>query len=170
MKDRNYVDIFNMDGIKNATEDRKMKKFMRWAIPVLVIEVIALILIGIYFFVVPKNYCTVSINNKDAIIYLNNKVGNKVRLDDPKEAVTYYYYGVDLWVTLPGTDDYNVTFTVKCDKYKVYAATTAPKQDDTYSMLVVGGEKTQILTGITIVSEELIKNFDVNIEIFVEKI
>ena len=73
MKDRRYIDIFSSEGMKNVNEERKMKKFFRWAVPILVIELIVILGITAYFFILPKNYCEVSINNPNAIVYIKDK-------------------------------------------------------------------------------------------------
>ncbi len=170
MKKNSYIDIFSTENIRNVTEDRKLKKFFRWAIPVLVLEVIVIAVMTVLYFMVPKNYCVVSVNMKEAVVYMNNKTTQKARLDNPKEKIKYFYYEIDLMLELPGDDDYSVTFDVGCDKYRVFIATTATKQDEKYTMIVTGGEKTQLLSGVTLVSNELIKNFEVKVTVNVEKI
>ncbi len=168
MKDRRYIDIFSSEGMKNVNEERKMKKFFRWAIPILVVELIVILGITAYFFILPKNYCEVSINTPSAIVYIKDKESKKVRLDKPKDSVKWYYYEIKLELLLPGANEYDVEFKIECEKYRIEASTTATENGDSYSMKVVGGKKTQIMSGFTIISQELIDDYNVKITIVVK--
>ena len=171
MKNKSYIDILNEHGdMAYAVEDRKVKKFFRITIPILILEVLVVIGLLVWLFLLPRNYCKVSINLKNAEVYVNDKETKKISLEEPTEAVTYYYYDINLSVVLPGSEDYLVTFTVKCDKYKIATATNAISQNDVFSMQVKGGVKTQLIDGVTIISSELIKDFEVQVDVNAQKI
>lgn len=162
--------LFPMGDMKDFVGDRKAKKFFRIALPIIIVEILALIGLGIYIFRLPKNYCTITTNIKDAQIYVNDKKTTKFRISNPKEKTDIYFYDVDVSVLLPGNEAYNVTISVYCSKYNVSITTPASKINKDYTMVVVGGEKTQILSSITIKSKNLIKDFDVYIGITAEKL
>lgn len=168
---KSYLDILQeqQENMKSHPGDKKVKKFFRFAVPVLILEVLIAAALIVYFVLLPKNFCYVSINNKDAVVYINDKETSKFRMKPPKESINFYYYAADVCVELPAGDDYIVVFTIECDKYRVDAATSAKLENKTYSMQVDGGVKTQILSGFTIVSSKLIKDFQVDIKINVQK-
>lgn len=160
-ENKNIYDL--NDGIKNAVENRQVKKFFRIAGVILALEIVAVIALVTYFLILPKNYCKVTTNMKDAIIYINNKKTSKLRLENPDKELINYYYEFDLDVELPDNNEYLITFSVKCDKYITYVTTKAEKQNNKYVLSNNGNKKIEILTGITLISNEKINNFDVNI-------
>lgn len=169
-KKYSYKDILASQDMSGHVEKSKVKKFFRVAIPIFVIEIIAIIVLVTYLLTLPKNYCKISINVDNAVVYVDGKESKEFRFNDPKKQTEYYYYEVDLKVKLPDDDKYAVTFTLSCDKYKVYAATSASVKNGVYSLEINGGEKSQILTAITITANEKIKDFDVYINIKATKI
>ena len=169
MRFNNEEILFPMD-TKNHVGERKVKKFFRITIPILVIEIIALIGVVTYLLMLPKNYCKISTNVKDAVVYVNDKQTKKFRMDNPKVKTDFYFYEVDVSIELPGDETYSVNYILKCDKYNISATTSANRTGNIYHMLIVGGEKTQIFSALTIKSTSLIKNFDVSIEIIAEKL
>ena len=165
-----YKDILANQDMSDHVGKRKIAKFFRIAIPIFVIEVVAIIVLVTYLLMLPKNYCKVSINMKDAVVYIDGKKSDEFRFNDPEKQAEHYLYKVDISVVLPGTDEYEVTFNVKCEKYLVHAATIANVKNGLYVMTVKGGEKTQLINAIAISSTEKIKNFEVNVVIDVVKI
>lgn len=169
MELKNEKDILSSYNAKEHVGDRKAQKFFRITIPILVIEIIAVIGLGIYYFILPKNYCKISTNVQDSVIYVNNKEAKQFRMNNPNSKTDYYFYSVDVSILLPGDETYSVDYTLKCDKYEISATTSASKTNNVYNMTIVGGKKTQLLSAITIKSTNLIKNFNVSIEINAEK-
>lgn len=157
------------DGLKNANEDRKMKKFFRFAVPILIIEIIASIGCLVFYFITPKNYCVVT-SPKNSVVYINDDKTDKVKFQPPKESTKHYFYDINISIVLPEGNYYKVTFILECSKYKVYAKSPATKENDEFTMTVKGGEKTEVVNGITIVSNKLIKNFTVYVRISAKKI
>lgn len=153
---------------ENYIGNRKVKKFFKIATPILIIEFLAIIALGTYLILLPKNFCNISVNNKDAVIYVNDKETKRFRFTNPKEEQTFYYYDVDVSILLPAGKTYSVSYTVDSKDYTVYVATSATQQNKIYYVEVVGGEKTQLLSGLTFKSDTLIKDFDVNIDITVK--
>lgn len=155
---------------KEYVGNRKVKKFFRITIPILVLEIIAVIGLGIYLIFLPKNYCKVSVNLPGAVVYVNDKETKKFRMEEPKNQTEFYFYEVDISIKLPGNEAYAVTYVISCDKYNVSATTSAARDEGIYSMTIVGGEKTQLLSALTIKSSSKIKNFDISIKINVTKL
>ena len=164
------ADIMAYDVVKTATEDRKMKKFFRFAVPILIVEILVVIGCAVFYFITPKNYCVVTASPKNTAVYINNEKTNKVKFVAPKESIKYYLYDINISLKLPGESEYEVTFKVECEKYKVYASSIAVKEDNVYKMTCYGGEKTEIISGITIVSNKIIKNFTVEVKINAKKV
>lgn len=150
------------------TGRKKIKKFFKIATPILIIEVILALALGVYLLILPKNYCKINVNHKDAIIYVNNKETNKFRFNDPKEETTFYYYEVNVDIKLPAGKDYLVSFVVESEDYEVFVSTNAEEKQKTYSLSVHGGIKTRLFSAITIKSDTLIKDFDVVVNINVQ--
>lgn len=144
---------------------RKVQKFFRITIPILIIEALAILGLGAYLLFLPKNYCKISCNIPEAVIYINNKETNKFRMETPQAQTEFYFYEVDVSIMLPGTETYEVAYVLNSDKYQVIPKTSATQVDNTYKMTIVGGEKTQLLSAITMKSPTLSKHFDVTIEI-----
>ena len=151
-------------------KDRKAKKFFIFAVPVLVIELILAVVLLTYLFLLPKNYCNISVNDKSAVIFVNGQETDKFRLQEPNGKEMSYFYEVDISILMPGEENYDVTFTISSDKYSVFASTAATKEDSKYHMQIKGGEKTKLLSAMTIKSEKKIKDFHVDIKIIVNKI
>ena len=165
------IDVLSStDTVKEHVGNRKVKKFFRITIPILLLEILAIIGLGVYLLLLPKNYCKVMVNVPGATVYVNNKSSNKFRLQTPDKATDYYFYEVDISVKLPGNEVYSVTYSVECDKCVVGATTTAVKNNDVYSMNIVGGEKTQILSALTLKSSKKIKNFNITIKVTAQKV
>ncbi|MBR4998837.1 MAG: hypothetical protein IKY10_03050 [Clostridia bacterium] len=164
-------DIFSpMGNIKDFVKERKVKKFFRIVLPIIIVEILALVGLGVYIFKLPKNYCTITTNIKYAQVYVNDKKINKFRISNPKEKTDVYFYDVDVSILLPGNEAYKLTISVYCSKYNVDITTPASRVGKEYSMVAVGGDKTQILSSITISSKSLIKDFEVFIGITAEKL
>ena len=172
MRDKKQeVDIMAYDVVKNATEDRKLRKFLRWAIPILVIEVLATIACLIVYFVIPKNFCEISINPKNAVVYVNNEKTKRVNFKAPDKSMKYYCYDMTVEIVLPEEGEYLVEFTVSCDKFDVSASPkNAVKEDGVYKTTVNGQERTILLTSINIVTEDAVKNFKISVNINATKI
>ncbi len=165
----NSIDMLEKyDDMSGQTSNRKIKKFLRIAIPIFVIEIITLVVLLTYLIVLPKNYCKITTNYDDAVIYINGEESNKFRFEEPKESTLYYYYGVDISVKLPD-GEYVIEFTLICDKYAISATTTATKQNGVYSLQTSGG-KTQLLSAITLKSSKKLKNFTVDMNVKIQKI
>ena len=153
---------------ENYIGNKKVKKFFKIATPILVVELLAIIALVTYLILLPKNFCKISVNNKDAVIYVNDKETKEFRFTKPKEEITFYHYDVDVSIKLPAGKTYSVSYTVSCDKYTVYTSTSALQLNNVYYLEVNGGEKTQLFSALTIKSDTLIKDFDVYINISVE--
>ena len=151
-------------------ENKKVKKFFRVAIPVVILEILIVVALVTYLVLLPKSYCKISINHDDAIVYVNNKKTKRFRFDKPKQQTTFYHYPVDVCIDLPDGSDYLVTYTISCEDYEVFASTTATKQNNVYSLQVNNGEKTQIFSALTIKSSELLENFSIKVNIVVKNI
>ena len=141
-----------------------------FAIPVLVIEILAIIGLLTYLILLPKNSCKINTNYDNAIVYVNSKKTNKLRLKTPDTSMDYYLYEFDVHLLIPENGNFNVDYSLSCDKYKVFAKTHINQQGDNYSLSVQGNTKTLLLTGITIKSEEPIKNFTVYIDVEITKL
>ena len=127
-----------MGDVKEYVGSRKVKKFFRITVPILLIEILAVIGLGVYLIFLPKNYCEISVNLPSAVVYVNNKETKKFRMEEPKEKTDFYFYEVDISVELPGVEAYEITYVINCDKYIVSASTTAAREDGVYSMTIVG--------------------------------
>ena len=147
---------------------KKIKKFFRIATPILIIEILLAVALGVYLLILPKNYCKINVDNKDAIIYVNGKETNRFRFTNPKEKTNFYYYEVDVSIKFPAGKDYLITYTVECDDYIIYVSTSAPEKKKVYSLNVKGGKKTQLFSGLTLKSDTLIEDFDVFVNINVQ--
>lgn len=172
MKYSKYLDIFDQqDGMRNFSSERKVKKFFRIALPILIVEIFAALVLGIYLLLLPKNYCNFTTNTADAVIYIDNKKATKFRFDHPKDDGPYYYYEIDVKILLPEKDVYSVSYTMHCNKYEVFASTSGTLENSVYTIQQVkGGEKTQLFTGVTIKSNTKIDNFNVTVNVIVTKI
>ena len=166
-ENKNIYDL--NDGMKNAVGNRQVKKFFRIAGVILALEIVAVIALVTYFIILPKNYCKVTTNMKDATIYINDQKTSKLRLENPDKELINYYYEFDLDVELPDNDEYLITFSVKCDKYKTYVTTKAEKQNDKYILANNGNKKIEVLAGITLISNKKVNNFDINIYLDIRK-
>ncbi len=164
------VDLSQFDDMSSHTESRKVKKFFAFAIPIVVLELIAILCIVIYLIILPKNFCTISTNYDKAIVYVNGKETKKFRFQEPQESADRYDYVVDISIKLPGDELYQVAFSFSSDDYKISATTSAIKQDNTYYMQVYGGEKTKLLSAIVLRSNSKMKDFDVKMKINVTKL
>lgn len=149
---------------------KKVRKFLKVAIPILVAEIVAIIALVTYLILLPKNYCRISTNMKSAVVYVNDKKTDKFRFTVPKEKQTNYYFGVQISIYIPGDSTYLVTYTVDCEKYHTSVSTSANVNHGVYTMQVEGGKRTALLTGITIKSDQLINNFDVDIDVNISKL
>lgn len=165
------IESFEQHGdMSGHTKERKVKKFFKFAIPVLILEVVIAAVLLIYLLVLPKNYCNISVNNKNAVVYVNGKETNKFRMQEPTAKELSYFYEVDISIKLPGEEDYNLVFTINSEKYVVTANTLATKKDSKYHMQVKGGEKTQLLSAMIIKTNKKVKDFHVDIKITATKI
>jgi len=164
---KDQVDIMTYDAMKNATEDRKLKKFFRWAIPVLVVEIVLSVVGLVIYLAIPKNYCKLNSSPVGSVVYINGEITNKVRFKPPERESKYYYYEIPVEIILPEQgEEYELTFTVTCKKYRVSVAdTVAQKEKDVYFLTALGGEKTKLFHGLTIFADEMIKNFTITINI-----
>ena len=151
--------------IGKQLENRKIKKFLRIAVPILVIEVIVIILLTTYWLLLPKNFCKISTNVNGAVIYVNNEEMNKFKFEQPEKKSNSYYYEVDISIKLPSSDMYDVSYSVECKNCNVSVETTAVKENNKYNIKVVGGSKTTIISSIKLSSDKVINKFDVNIRI-----
>lgn len=158
-------DLSWTEAFQEHLSQSKSKKFFRIALPILIIEILLIAGFGIYLILLPKNYCDVSVNRNDAIVYINDKETNTFRFDNPGENLLYYYYEVDIDILLPAGKTYNVSFSVDCDKYSVYLSTPAKHENGGYALQVIGGVKTNLLSSLTFRSESIIKDFNVKVDI-----
>ena len=62
MGNKDYDIIMNAGSVQNQIENRRVKKFFRFAAPILIIEIIVALALGTYLLIISKNYCTISIN------------------------------------------------------------------------------------------------------------
>jgi len=151
--------------------DKKFKKFFRITIPILVVEVIAAIVLVTYLILLPKNYCKVKTNVDYATVYINNKSTNKIRLGTPQELTQYNLYEFDVTLVIEQSGDYQVTYTVNCDKYSSTAETDFSKEGKTYKMSnVKGNSKILLMKGINVISKEELKNFEVVVDVTITKL
>ena len=164
------VDLSKYEDMSGHTESRKVRKFFYFAIPVVVLEIIAILCISIYLIILPKNFCTISTNYKNAVVYVNGKETDKFRFQQPKESVDRYYYGVDISIKIQDEGTYQVSFYLHSDDYQVTAETSAVRQDNTYYLQVNGGETTSLVSAITLKSDSKSKDFDVKMQINVSKL
>ena len=165
------TNVHYSDMMEYAKEDRKVRRFMWIAMPIIIIEILAIAGLAVFFFSLPKNFCRISTNTKDCTVFVNSKKLKKFRFTKPKTEAVSYHYGVDVSIELPDGYKYLVSYTVVCDNYKAVPSTTATVDGNTYTLEVEGGTKTQLFDGLTIVSsKEYIKNFDVDIKINAQKV
>lgn len=171
-KVRNKIDtsVHYSDMMEYAKEDTKVRRFMWVAMPIIIIEIAAMIALIVFFIALPKDFCRISANSKDVEIYVNDKRTNKFRFKKPNQESRSYFFGVDVSVELPDGAEYIITYTISSDDCEVYPTTSATSLNGEYSIQVKGGERTKILTGINIVSSDYIDDFDVEIKINAEKI
>lgn len=155
---------------KNHATDKKFKKFFRITIPIVILEIIALLGLVIYFLILPKNICKINTNYKNAVVYIDNDETSKIRLKTPETHQTYNFYEFELCLEIEEEGSFLVTYTLKCDKYKVRPLTEVAINEGKYTLTVQGNEKECLLTGIRIDSEEKISRFKVDIDISITKI
>ena len=91
-------------------------------------------------------------------------------MENAEETRLNYFYQVNVEIELPGSSTYLITYEIKCDKYSAYASTSATNNNGVYSMEVVGGKRTKLFSGITIISSEKVKSFNVDVDVTVKKI
>lgn len=158
------------DMMEYASEDRKVRHFMWVAMPIIMIEIAAMIGLIVFFLALPKNFCRISSDSKDVEIYVNDKRTNKFRFKKPKEESRSYFFGVDVSVELPDGAEYIITYTITSDDCEAVPTTSATSLNGKYSLQVKGGVRTKILTGINVASSDYIEDFDVDIKINAEKV
>ena len=149
---------------------KKVKKFFRITIPIAIIEILALIGLVVYLIVLPKNVCRVNTNYKNAVVTINNKETEKLRLRLPAQQQQYNFYEFDVYLEIEEQGTFSVTYVVKCDDYKVKPLTDIKKVNGAYTITVQGNKKEKLLTGIMIESKEEISRFNVDIDVSVIKI
>ena len=155
---------------KNHANDKRFKKFFKFTIPIVILEIIALVGLIAYFIILPKNICKVNANYKNAVVYINEDKTSKLRLKTPDQQQTYNFYEFDLYLEIKEEGTFNVTFTVNCDKYKVTPLTQASISNKVYTVTMQGHKKECLLTGIRIDSEEKISRFKVDIDVSITKV
>ena len=155
--------------IEKQLENRKIKKFLRIAVPILVLEVIAIVILAIYWLALPKNFCKISTNIDGAVVYVNNEEMKQFKFEQPEKKSTSYYYEVDISIKLPSSELYDVSYSVECKNCDVSVGTTAIKKDGKYNIKVAGGTKTTLISSINLTSEKVINSFDVKINIYATK-
>ena len=79
------VDLSKYEDMSGHTESRKVRKFFYFAIPVVVLEIIAILCISIYLIILPKNFCTISTNYKNAVVYVAYPNKEKVYMGDASD-------------------------------------------------------------------------------------
>lgn len=158
------------DMMQNAKEDNKVRRFMYAAIPILIIEIALVIGMVVFLIALPKNYCRITTNNKEAVIYVNNKKTQKFRFTKPDFDSEIYYFGVDVCLELPEGENYIIKYNLTGDTCMAFAETEALNDGKTYSMQVQGGVKTKLLSGITVKSDNFIEKFNVKMDVIIEKI
>jgi len=164
------ADVFDPDyANRNLKAERKTKKFFRFAVPILIVEILVLIGLSVYFIALPKNYCRISSNVDSAVFYVNNKKTDNFRFVKPTSSKDYYTYEADMFIKLPGDSDYQLEITVYCSKYPVSLVTDATKIAKVYHLTAKGGEKVKFASGISILTSKKINNFDVKIKINASK-
>ena len=131
---------------------------------------IAIVLLVTYLILLPKNECKITTNKKDAVVYINDKKTDKVKLKAPDNKEEYYFYDFDVFLVLPSGSEYEVVFVVTSNKYEVTPTTNATKSNSEYLLLLSGGEKTKIMSGVCIRADELITNFKIEVEITITKV
>ena len=73
------------DVMSEHVSNRKVRKFFKFAVPVLVLEILVIIAISIYLIIVPKNFCNISTNVKNAVIYINEEKSKRFKFTQPNE-------------------------------------------------------------------------------------
>ena len=134
------------------------------------LEIVAAVSLLVYLILLPKNYCRFKVNSKDAVVYVNDKKTNKIRLSIPEEEQTFYAFDFNVDLQLSGNANYLVRFVLTGGDNLVYATTTANKTGNTYLLECNGGGKHRLLTGICVQSDKPIKSFDVEVKIEVAKV
>ena len=155
-----------------ATDNRKIRKFLKIAIPIFVVEILTIIALVVYFIALPKNTLTIKTNRDDAVVYINGDNQVNLTMENPKEVQDNYSYAFDLELEIPQDGSYLVTFRAICDDVdtvKVNCIGAIIEPNGYYSKTISGREKDRLITGITIISKEKPKNFDVVIEITINK-
>ena len=155
-----------------ATDNRKIRKFLKIAIPIFAVEILTVIALIVYFIALPKNTLTIKTNREDAVVYINGENQVNLTMENPKEVQDNYSYVFDLELEMPQGSSYLVTFRAvsdDVDTVKVNCIGAIIEADGYYSKTIKGGEKDRLITGITILSKEKPKNFDVVIEITITK-
>lgn len=155
-----------------ATDGRKIKKFLKIAIPIFVIEILTIVSLLVYFVILPKNTLTITTNMSNVVVYVNGDDKDKIKLETPKSKQENYAYTFNLEIFIPESGSYTVSFKAKCDdakSIKINCVGAIIEANGVYSRTVPGGEKTKLLSGITMISDEKPKDFDVVIEITITK-
>lgn len=159
----------HLEMLADMVKGKKYRKFFRFAIPILVVEILAIIGLLIYLIILPKNYCRINTNYDNAIIYVNNKKTKKLRFTSPNQQMLYNFYEFEVSLEIKESGTFNVSYTLNSD-YIVFAQTNLAGVNGKYSLSVQGNTKTKLLSGLTIKSETPLKNFDVYINIEITKV
>ena len=149
---------------KTHMADKKVKKFFRIVVPILLIELVLLGALITYLILMPKNYCKISVNSDDAIIYVNNKKTDHFMMNISEDCKNCHYV-VDIGILLPEGKDYLITYSVSSEECDIEVFTEVQKFGNYYSMEVKGGVKTVLLNGILLDFNKDVKEFNVKIEI-----
>jgi len=150
--------------------DKKFKRFFRFAIPVLILEVLAAVGLIVFLAIIPRNSYVINTNYNNAIFYINDEKSNKIKLNTPKEYTTFNNYEFDVYLEIPEDGEFEVIYTIKCDKYVANAKTHLSSINGEYIFTVYGKTRTKIMSGVVIKSEERIKNFEVVVDVDIKKI
>ena len=126
--------------------------------------------LSVYLILLPKNECRVNTNYKNAVVYINDKTTNKLRLKTPSEQTLYNFYEFDVFLKIEESGDFKVTFKVECENYEVVPLTNVSIIDGVYTLTISGNTKTKLLTGVRIKSEQKLTKFKVNVNISITKI
>ena len=155
---------------KGQASNKKFKKFFKITIPIAIIEILALIGLVVYLIVLPKNVCRVNVDYKNAVVTINDKETEKLRLSPPANQQEYNFYEFDVYLEIEEQGTFSVTYVVKCDDYKVKPLTDIKKVNGAYTITIQGNKKEKLLTGIMIESKEKIGKFKVNVDVSVVKL
>lgn len=148
-KNINDIIIDQEENFKNTSKNNKANKILRILVPIIAVELILSIAMGLFLFFTSKNSCEIITNNKDAIIYVNNKQTTKFILNDLDQGSDGSYFDVCIEVLMPEGCDYKVEFYVECE-HEVKIETQAVINDNVYIQHVDGGIKTELISRIGI--------------------